>query len=262
MNFSIKTLLECFCPLLSNQYWFFTCYFLLYLIAPVLNKLIAALNQQEYKRALAVLLVAFSVIPSVNIWGDSFGTSRGYSLIWFAVLYLIAAYLRKYSLHWPVYQWLPYVIPCVILCALQAAITVWSPGSCSVQAILSGQSSYNGPLVLCASVGLLLWAKSAAFQANKKVARFINTVASLSFGVYLLHDHGMMRFILWNDWICLAEVVDCSRAFLCRVLLVVVILFVAGLVVEFVRRKIMGYLACIFPSKNTFDWKDINEAKK
>ena len=89
VNFSIPALVECLCPLLSNQYWFFTCYLLLYMFSPVLNRLIAVWDQQEHQKILIALIAIFSIIPSINIWGDSFGTNRGYSLIWFSVLYLI-----------------------------------------------------------------------------------------------------------------------------------------------------------------------------
>ncbi len=262
VGFSIERLIECFCPLLSNQYWFFTCYFLLYLISPILNKLITVWSRQEYKRTLIVLIVVFSLIPSVNIWGDSFGTNCGYGLIWFIVLYLIAAYIRKYSPLQPVRLWMAYMIPCVILCSFRIAINVWNPDHGSIQAILNGQTSYNGPLVLCASLGLFLGTVQTTFKASKKIAGIITTVASLSFGVYLLQDHAIIRSILWNDWVCLAEVVDCGGLFLFRVVLIVAILFVAGIVVEFVRRKIMGCLALVFPIKNISDWRCRDKTNK
>ena len=50
VHFNVSTLVECLFPLLSHQYWFFTCYLLLYLVAPILNKVIAAWQQQEYQR--------------------------------------------------------------------------------------------------------------------------------------------------------------------------------------------------------------------
>ena len=50
VNFSIPALVECLCPLLSNQYWFFTCYLLLYFVSPVLNRLIDAWDQQEHQK--------------------------------------------------------------------------------------------------------------------------------------------------------------------------------------------------------------------
>ena len=57
VHFRLSTLVECMFPLLSNQYWFFTCYFLLYLIAPALNRLTQSWNETEFRKALAVLFV-------------------------------------------------------------------------------------------------------------------------------------------------------------------------------------------------------------
>lgn len=246
VHFRLSTLVECLCPLLSNQYWFFTCYFLLYLIAPILNKLAQSWDQKEYRNVLAVLLIVFSLIPSVNIWGDSFGTNRGYGLIWFAILYLIAAYLRKFDFRLPVHPAAVYLIPCTALCALQAAVSLWKPDIGSVQTLLDNQCGYNGPLVLCASIGLFAWARSAQPKTGNQSAKIITTMASLSFGIYLLHDHGSVRTVLWNDWVCLKDATANSGAFLFRIILVLIILFAVGLAVEFVRQKIMAGIRRIF----------------
>lgn len=64
----------------------------------LLNKFINALSQAEFQKCLALLLVLFSVIPTINVFGDSFGINGGYSLLWFIVLYCIAAYVRRYPL--------------------------------------------------------------------------------------------------------------------------------------------------------------------
>lgn len=249
VNFSIPALVECLCPLLSNQYWFFTCYLLLYMFSPVLNRLIAVWDQQEHQKILIALIAIFSIIPSINIWGDSFGTNRGYSLIWFSVLYLIAGYIRKYPLRLPVHPALVYAVPSVVLCALHSAITAWNPGIGSVQAILTNQTSYNGPLVLCASVGLLIWAQNSSLQPNARITKVITTSASLTFGVYLLHDHGTIRKVLWNDWVRLAEVSNNGAAFLLRVIIVLIGIFVCGLAAEFIRQKLMGCFAHILKTK-------------
>lgn len=250
VQFRLSTLVECLCPLLSNQYWFFTCYFLLYLIAPILNKLAQSWDQKEYRNALAVLLIVFSLIPSVSIWGDSFGTNRGYSLIWFTILYLIAAYLRKFDFHLPVHPAVVYLIPCVALCILQAVVSLLNPDFGSVQALLNNQCSYNGPLVLCASIGLFVWARSAPPKTGKGSAKIITMMASLSFGIYLLHDHGSIRTVLWNDWVCLKDTTANSGAFLFRIILVLIILFVVGLAAEFARQKVMAGIRRIFYGRN------------
>lgn len=239
VTFRFSTLIECMCPLLSNQYWFFTCYFLLYLIAPFLNRLANTWSQQEYRKALVILLVAFSILPSINIWGDKFGTNRGYSLIWFVILYLTAAYLRRYDIHTPVHPGAVYLTSCVALCLFQAAINAWNPAFGSVQALVGNQYGYNGPLVLCASVSLLLWAKNTTPKPHKLAAAILSRAASLSFGIYLLQDHGAARALLWNDWIRLADVIQDGKAFLLRVVLTLVILYAAGLAAEFVREGVL-----------------------
>lgn len=249
VNFSIPALVECLCPLLSNQYWFFTCYLLLYFVSPVLNRLIDTWDKREHKKILIALIAIFSAIPSINIWGDSFGTNRGYSLVWFSVLYLIAGYIRKYPLRLPVHPALVYAVPSVVLCALHSAITAWNPGIGSVQAILTNQTSYNGPLVLCASVGLLIWAQNSSLQPNARIIKVITTSASLTFGVYLLQDHGMIRQVLWNDWVRLAEVSDNGASFLPRVVIVLVGIFVCGLAAEFIRQKLMGFFAHVLKTE-------------
>lgn len=246
VHFCIPTIVECMFPLLSNQYWFFTCYFLLYLIAPYLNKLAQTWNQKEYRNALAVLVVIFSFIPSVNIWGDAFGTNHGYGIIWFAILYLIAAYLRRFDSRCPVHPVALYLVPCAILCVCKAAVSLWNTDMGSVQEILSNQLSYNGPLVLCASLGLFFWARNSSLKAGNKAARIISRMASLSFGIYLLQDHGSIRTILWNDWVCLKDTTGHGGAFLLRIILTLIILFAAGLAAEFTRQKVMAGVYRIF----------------
>lgn len=44
------------------------------LLVPFLNTFINALSQAEFQKYLALLLVLFSVIPTINVFGDSFGT--------------------------------------------------------------------------------------------------------------------------------------------------------------------------------------------
>ena len=62
-------------------------YFLLKNI--VENIIINNIKQEEYKTLIKLALFVFSIIPSINIFGDEFGTNSGYSLIWFVVLYFI-----------------------------------------------------------------------------------------------------------------------------------------------------------------------------
>lgn len=239
VSFDAKTLITQMFPLLSNQYWFFKCYFLLYLLSPILNRLVAAWEKAEFQRALALLLVLFSLLPSINIWGDTFGTNRGYSLTWFAVLYLIAAYVQKFGLRSPMHPMAIYAISCAALCALKVAVAFLGLKQGFVQTFLGNQYGYNGPLVVAASVALLLWADASRLHSGRRWRNIVSVLASLSFGVYLLQDHGALRSILWNEWVRLADVTENGGAFLLRVLTVLAVLFAAGLAVEFARKSLM-----------------------
>lgn len=120
--FSAKTLVRQMLPILTNQYWFFTCYILLMLLVPFLNKFINALSQAEFQKCLALLLVLFSVIPTINVFGDSFGINGGYSLLWFIVLYCIAAYVRRYPLKNRKYG-LGYLLCCMALVVINIMVS-------------------------------------------------------------------------------------------------------------------------------------------
>ena len=141
--FAFKQFVKCGLPLLTNQYWFFKCYVLLYLIAPILNILIREFNKEMYQKVLFLLLIIFSGIPSVNIFGDTFGTNGGYSLTWFAVLYLVAGYIRRYPLQLTFNPIWIYIGSCLVLCIVRL---VGNLGNSVITTVAQLQLQYNGPL--------------------------------------------------------------------------------------------------------------------
>lgn len=69
---------------------------MLYLISPFLNKLINALDREEYKKLLIIILIPFcllSILPTEM----SLDKTGGYGIIWFVCLYFVAAYIRNYK---------------------------------------------------------------------------------------------------------------------------------------------------------------------
>ena len=86
----------CF-PIVTEHYWFASSYVILCLIMPFLNAGISRLNQRETKYLLLGFLLVFSVsktvIPMQLPW-DKYG----YDSLWFVVLYLTGAYLRRYGI--------------------------------------------------------------------------------------------------------------------------------------------------------------------
>ena len=80
---------------ISSEYWFIEIYILLYCICPFLNKFIASLSREDYRKLLLVLFILFSVIPYVT--ANRLFDNSGYTLYQFIYLYLIGAYFKKYQ---------------------------------------------------------------------------------------------------------------------------------------------------------------------
>lgn len=232
VEFSFKTLIRCGLPIISNQYWFFKCYALLYLISPILNILIQAVDKAKYQKILGLLLALFCAIPSINIFGDSFDTNAGYSLTWFIVLYLVAGYIRRYPINIRVKPMLVYGASCLILCAIRL---VGDLTGSIVQTVAYLQMNYNGPLVFLASVSLLLHCVASNGNFRKPMSSAVKMISPLVFGVYLLHDHRILSDILWNDWVKLSEVVNQPISLIIRITVTLVALFMCGIAVEGVR---------------------------
>ncbi len=237
VTFNIKTLIRMAFPVLTNQYWFFTLYFVLIILAPFLNRFIASMDNKEYRRTLTVLLVVFSAIPTINIFGDNFGTDNGYSLIWFCVLYLVAGYIRKFGapkMHYEI-LYIGFSLLNVTIAAVCGKMLNGVMGVSWLDGLLC--DPYNSALVFAASVCLFL----AAVQARTnygKLSKQITKIASLSFGVYLLHENPQFRNILWNKIVCLSNVADNAALYALKFVGAVVTIFIVGVFIDWIRKML------------------------
>ena len=101
-SFSFGTLIR---QLLSGK-WFIIIYLVLYLFSPYINRLIRALNINEYKKLLTISVLIFIVYQTILSYMSIFipvvgwsgiidqGIDKGYTLLNFIVLYLIGGYIR------------------------------------------------------------------------------------------------------------------------------------------------------------------------
>ena len=165
----------------GSCYWFFAAYTALYLLAPFLNMAVAAMNQRTH--SLLILLIA-GVIPIMNMMCFAALYGGGNVFVWFVVLYLIGAYIRKYSICIEP----PYFVLLVLIavCILIPAVIKYFVDSALISNAVGGLSS---PFVVLYSISLFLlfsrW-ESCRFSAFERI---LSVMSSLTFGVYLLHVH-------------------------------------------------------------------------
>lgn len=228
ITFNAKDLVRYALPLLTNQYWFFTQYIILIILSPIINHFINSLNQEQYKKVLMILLLLFSVVPTISIFGNTFGVNNGFSFSWFIVLYLISAYIRNYPINLA-HPGLIY-IACSIILLLAKILSDFIP----LLAVFSNLLFiYNSVAVTISSVMLFIF-----FSNHSNANTVISKISSLTFAVYLFHEHGALRSILWDNIICLDSVAHDPLMFTIRFAISILAIFIFGLAIDYIRSNV------------------------
>ena len=84
----------CLFPVTFGEYWFVTCYLLLFILSPFLNILVKNLKKEDYKKLLMILTIVFVFLKFFIPETFTFDKTSGYGIIWFIILYLFSGYIR------------------------------------------------------------------------------------------------------------------------------------------------------------------------
>lgn len=206
VDHELKNMVFSLLPISSDFYWFISMYVGMYILAPLMNKLIRSLTKRQLQCAMAVSFLLVSVWPNIIYFSSALNTAGGVSISWFLTVYLFGAYLRLYykpdghftkKLLWACLASL--LIPAsrfVIEGLLKTPL-----GKISIlDDLMWGYSVFYSYSSILVSLASLLW--FVAFLnldiRGGRTSRFINRVAGASFGVYLIHDHLYIRETLWT----------------------------------------------------------------
>lgn len=183
-----------------DRYWFFTVYFLLYLIFPFLNYAIKAMTQRVHFLCCAVLLTVFSIVPTFIYVVDFSQAVRGTTLIWFITLYMIASYIRLYVPKNCIKKrtaFLVYVLCCLLIVG-ERFLAVWITPHIFGRVVLDSYFyAYNSIVMVICSIAFLILFRQVDIKnsvANKAIA----VLAPFSFAVYLIHEQDEFRMVLWG----------------------------------------------------------------
>ena len=187
-----------FLPVSRGQYWFITAYMGMYLLMPFLNIAVQKLEKKTYAGMLVMFFVAFSLLPTV-FNSNMFYLNGGYSTIWLCLMYLVGAYLRKFDSLKKASRsklFLSFGI-CVSLTFLSKVVLAWV-GKTVLGRTLPEDMFYQyvSPTVVLSAVFLVgVFSKISLGDVTKKVVGFF---APAALGVYLIHDHILVRMRLWE----------------------------------------------------------------
>lgn len=181
-------------PVLSKSYWFFTSYFMLLLVAPILNDFVDNTSRKNHKIAVLIALLFFVFIPSFSPFRLS--EARGMDFVGFSVIYLIGRYFGKHDINLSFNRSMLIYLVTTILCFSLTMLLAYKFG------INRGWRSpfyaYNNILVLLQAIGLFYIFKNITI--NEKWGRVINYLSPSFFFVYIIHENPKIHFLLYS-WI-------------------------------------------------------------
>lgn len=165
-------------------------YRIVYLMTPILNKAIKALDEKQHLILIGILLMYFCMIGTFLNW------QTWHYLGWALTLYIIAAYIRLYphrlferkKLHAGI------TILSILLMWLSELVFDYLESDSYYYLI----SNANKITVFACALGMFLWFKNLHIGKSE----WINRIAASTFGVFVIHANSdTMRQFLWKDFL-------------------------------------------------------------
>jgi len=217
-KFDAFKLVRCFFPVLFEEYWFMTTYVITYLLSPLLNYSIKKLSANA-------LLIVTLLLVLIQVPISAIVTIKYLShVLWFATIYMMAAYLR---LHYDHFKSNPFWI--------LAALCTYS----TITIVLHGIKNYSlfeDYSGICFSFAFLIFILFKRINIGN--IKWINVVAQGTLGVYLIHDNLSVRAWIWNDFLR-CPIHGESNLYPLFALLAVVAVFVACTAVDLARKYLL-----------------------
>ena len=218
VKFEWKALVYSFLPLSTNGYWFMTCYVLMYLVSPLVN---IVLRHSTQKMHIALILIMFFICSIVPLYSDHILSDTA----WFIFLYVTAAYIALYP---QVFEkkWV-FVVASTVLYLVIVLFKLF---------VHVSLDKMDNPICYLCSVSMFIMFKNMKIKFNS----IINFVSSATLGVYLIHDNNYIRPFIWHDVFKIGEMFK-SNDFWWKAIFVVIIVFIAGVVIDVLRRLILKF---------------------
>ncbi len=233
-HIGLKSIMCSVLPLSFNTYWFASVYATLYILSPFINAAIRNMSKRQLRNCTIVMLGLFCVWPSAIPFVY---TRDGSDIVWFVTVYVVAAYVRLYvtplKSHRKYYLAAYFSVTVLALAARTIGNGCYFPWTALFQL-------YNGLGVLVAAISLCLFFLTVRID-NARIGKVILSQSGLTFGVYLLHEHFMVREHLYTDWLQLPDFVD-SPLLIPYVFVCAAAIYCTASAIEFGRRKLFALL--------------------
>lgn len=238
-KFTTEQILTSIFPLILSEYWFIIAYLLLYLVHPLLNKIIKLINKNQMSVLVMLILIFFStygMLPTSKVLGVNYG----YSFIWFVALYFIAAYIRLYYKKENIkktYCFWGYLV-CVFALILTKKIYIEYNNSVLHYIGSFFSYAYNSFFVVIGSISLFLYFTQVEIK-NKILIKIIKFFSPLTLGIYLIHEQIGLRRFLWDKISMYINIQYISpKLFVFKSMFVVFAVFISCALIDWICSKL------------------------
>ena len=227
-SFSVQWLLSSLFPVVSGKYWFFSAYIFMMLASPFLNVIIGNIDKKTHFAICIFAIVAGILSSDVHIV-PQLSLEEGFSVAWFILLYFIGAFIRKYDVKVPK-KWI--FIPILVY----------------VATFIAGYflNSSHASIIRTAPAVIILLALKGIKMQSGAAAKFVVSLSSKMFGVYLIHDSNEMRSYMYENIFHCSEYYQSKYAFLIM-LGFITVTFIVCIMIEEVRQGLESIIETLIP---------------
>ena len=181
-----------------SPYWFVTMYLALTAALPLLQPAVRKMSRGAHRWVLIAAGLYLCVIPTVTFRDPA--SPYFHQLTWFFFLYLLGAYFRRFPARWMCRTALHGAVFAAMI-ALMTVACLWGGEHPDLFRQVASRGNFFAdkntvPQLICSCALFLLF-------AGLRVRPFcwLTALSGASFGVYLIHDHGLLRELIWRTWL-------------------------------------------------------------
>lgn len=251
VDVDFKDIVKSFFPLTSRTWYFISVYLLVLILSPVVNKALNSVSKKDFQILLLVLFFLFSIWQTLAVFkpfseiisvGSVIDTTKGRGLDGFLYMYIVGAYIR---LHWKKEEkteW-KYLFAFLALAVLDGLLIYITKETGFLENYSKIVNNNNAPIEVIQGVFLFLFFRTVKFKSLA-----VNFLASQTLGIYMIHEHWLMREIIWDNLFSFTQTEDfySSKSFILIIWGIVVLIFAVCTVIDLLRMKLFEGVSVVF----------------
>ena len=246
------TMVKAYFPFLSRTWYFMTLYLLILLISPFLNKMVSELTRKQFLYLIGISFFIFSIWQPISMIEPFKGiigiqkilsTQGGKSLYDFIYMYLLGAYMRRYHIFkkhenetdsiWD--KPFIYLISFVLLGLINVLLVYLYPDE-KIETVVAFN---DNPIAVMQCTVLFRFFEKIDMRQHLRIGKVINTISAGNLGIYMIHEHPIIRNLIWNEIFPIGNSRFYQQKFyLLQVILIILLVYGMCWLIDFARKML------------------------